>query len=355
MRKLTVPKRRYKEDLNKILEVYKEVESTHKGLGKLAVFELLCDSANKCLLVIGSAGTGKSAVAKSVYNNIKRDKVYYDAITIVGLKKIQDFLTENRVSILVDDLSKGYTEYSQLSTVVIFSELCYTGWFRKTTAQYDLNIYGFKGSCIINLQPLLLKRIVSDPTFETDIRDKAIRYYHMVFPIKENLDRPKIDINYDYVEYENVLIDHSIIHNKMYKDAYENFRYEFTKSRAKEHLNDLIKASALLNDRRKVTSGDLWLVRELSKNFRIEHEIFTKDELEGSRFINPNVLPLLSALNTYGKVSIRELCLRFQLKKRRIYQIINDLTEYCLIVKNHSYIVPTEYTKELLREIGEKA
>ena len=352
MRRLHFHKR-YRGDLEPLQAVYESVEETHRGLGRLALVEILCDAANKCLLVIGSSGTGKSAIMRSVYGKVKRNKMRYDALTLYGLRKLQKMLTNNRVSIFVDDLSKGLTEYSQLSTVLIMAELCYTGFFRKTTANLDLDITGFIGSAIINVQPKLFEKIIKAPEFETDIRDKAVRYYHLVFPVEENLDAPRIPIEWDYDYYDAIEIEASIRRLPMYRDALDNFRHEFTKARAREHLEDMLRASAVICGRTKVTKADVWLVRELSRNFRLELEIITKESLEGERILNADTLALLSAINTYRKPSITELCLRFQVKRARMYEILAEQGEYCYLVRNEGHVVPTERTVEILKEIGE--
>jgi len=340
-------------DLAKTIQVYTTVDKTHRGLGRLAVFDTLSDIANRCVLVCGSSGTGKSAISDQVVDRAKRSKLKIDSVTVQGLRKISKILNYNEVSVCVDDLSKGQTEYTQFATVSAFSSLCYTGRIFKLSGQLELNIEGFRGCALINLQPLMLRKIVRLSEYETDIRDKCIRYYHLRFPIKENLNAPVFDkgLGWGYLQHFDLPFNHE---ESDYLDrAYDNFRYEFTKARAREHMNAYLNASAKFNDRIKVTRADMWLIWQLSRNFRIEPEIMNKYSLEGSRDIDPNLLPLITALATYKNPTIQELVYRYGVKATRMYEIVGELKDYCSIVRQKGIVVPTEATIKILEDIGE--
>jgi hypothetical protein len=339
---------KYPEELKTASQLYNDIESTHKGLGKLVLFNALSDIANRCTLIVGCAGTGKSRASDLVFEKCDRSKLKIDSVTVSGLRKIQNALSWNFMSIIVDDLSKGQTEYSQIATVSVFSALCYTGQIIKLTGQLELNIQGFKGCALINLQPLLLRKIARLPEFETDIRDKAIRFYHLYFPINENIDKPRTSVSYRYLKELNLDIKESDYED----DVFENFRYMFSKARAREHMNAYLNASAILNRRSLVTDADFELIYELSKIFRLEQYILVKRGLEGIRELDENILPLLSAIATFKTPSVKELSFRFGIKKTRLYEIIQGLTDYCILVKNSGKIIPTDYTREILRECG---
>jgi len=349
---LLFPKQ-YSKELQITKNIYETVNKSHPSLGKLALMEVLSDIANKCLLVVGCSGTGKSAITKALEQKVRRHTLYVDAVTVQGLAKISKQLSNANITILVDDLSKGQTQYSQLATVLVFSELTYTGFYRKLTGSLVLEIFGFKGSAIINLQPLLLKKIIASPEFETDVRDKAIRYYHLHFPQQVNLNIPNIPIEIPSLEVRDYNIPEKVLKSELYKKALDNFEHEFTKARAREHLRHYLTASAKLNKRETITLADCWLIGELSKNFRLEMELFSKSDLEGERRLDVNVIPLLTALNTWKTPTIRDLCYRFSLKETRVRQIIEELHEYARQVKGHSKIFPTVEAKQLLQELGE--
>jgi len=345
--------KKYSKDLETIINVYNNVHKTHPSLGKLAVTMLLSDVANKCLLVIGCSGTGKSSILRTIGKKVKRDKILIDAITVSGLEKIASKLNYANITVLIDDLSKGQTDYSQISTVMVFAELCYSGFFRKITGQMVLDIEGFSGSCIINLQPLLLRKLLKAPEFEADIKDKAIRYYHLHFPTQTNLDTPDIGIEIPIMTEPKPALISDLIKHELYQKGLNNFEYEFSTARAKQHFEDMLRASAFINHRDKVTEADLWLVYEISKTFLVELELFQKKDLEGARKLDTNIIPLLSAMNTWKTPTITDLCKRFGLKESRVYEILHNLHEYVRTIKGHSKIYPTIYTKDLLISLGE--
>jgi len=345
---------KYQKKVEAVKMVYDAVERTHPGCGKLALMEILCDAGNRTLLVVGSSGTGKSSILKFINSVIQRDKLFLDAVTVAGLRYIQKQLTNRTCSVLIDDLSKGGTEYSQVMTVCAMGELVYSGFVRKYTGTLQLEIENFHGSCIMNAQPLILKRILNAPEFETDIRDKVIRFYHIRRPIKVSLAPPSDTIRYGY-NHSDISVGPDIMHSKLWREGVEQFRYEFSKARAEEHYTALIRASALINGRPNVEQADLWLVNELTKCFVLEAEIFSKYDLEGERRLDVNILPLFSVLSTYKKYKIKDLMTDFQVKERRIQEIIEENKEYVAKVKNKGeyYLVPTSLGIELLRKIGE--
>jgi ABC-type dipeptide/oligopeptide/nickel transport system ATPase component len=314
---------------------------------------VLSDLADRCLLVVGSSGTGKSVVSSELYERVDRSKLKLDSITVSGLAKIDKVLNYNNATIVVDDLSRGQTEYSQIATVSVFSALCYSHSITKLTGQLTLNIQGFRGSAIINLQPLLLRKIARLPEFETDIRDKVIRYYHLRFPIEDNIMPPKFPkgLKLNYLDAYNLPYDD--LNHIYYKKAFDNFRLVFTKARAREHLNAYLNASARLNDRVRVNKSDMWLIWQLSKNFRLENQVLIKSSLEGARSLDENIIPLLSALATYKRPEIKELTYRFGIKKTRLYEIIASLSDYVVLVNSRGRVLPTKTTKDILEEAGE--
>ena len=339
-------------NLLNLKNIFFSIEQSHIGLGKLFLFDYLCELANECLLVVGSPATGKSISTTTLFNYIPRAKLKLDAITVSGLRKIAKELSNNTVSIIVDDLSKGQTVYSQIATVSVLSGLVYSGTIVKITQQLNINIINFKGSAIINLQPLLLKKIINLDEFETDIRDKAIRYYHLHFPINEQITQPKLNnkLVFKYVD-EHLPLE--IKDDKLLDDTLENFRYEFSKARAKEHMMKLLSASALANNRKKILDSDIKLLHHYSKLYRLENELFRKRHLEGKRKLNVDILPLISILNSYEKLTIDDLRIRFGLSKARTYEIISELSDYVLHLKGKSLLRPTEKTYAILKEIGE--
>ena len=350
---LKIPKK-YESDLKVLLNVYNNVEDTHKGLGRLAVVEVLSDASNRSLLVIGSSGTGKSTVMKWLGKHVTRKKIIRDAVTVTGLRHLQKELNNVEATILIDDLSKGGTPYSQVQTVMSLGELVYTGYIFKTTSTVNFGISNFRGSAIMNCQPLLLRRVIKNEEFETDIRDKVIRWYHLKRPITPKLSIPTDNIRHQYRTF-NVTIPLNIYDNQLYDDAYGMFRFEFSDARAEEHLQAWLRASAYLNGRDKVNEADLYLIFQLSRNFQFEFVLMNKDNLEGRREMNVNLIPIITTINTFKSYPFTRMLMDYGVKTRRLYEIIKETSNYVDTVKGKDdvYIIARRNLIELLREIGE--
>ena len=342
------------DQLKTLLQLYNHVEKTHEGCGKLAVFEVLADASNSSALIISSSGTGKSAVMKMISDNVHRDKMVLDSITVAGLKHIAKKLAHSNYSIFVDDISKGGTEYSQVATVTSLGELVYSGFTTKYNASLNLNIEGFRGSAMMNAQPLMLKRILRADEFETDIRDKVFRFYHLHQPKKVVLEPPKDPINYHY-DYYTVNMPSGLYMSKIWRETVKLFQIEFKKARAEEHLTAIIKASALINDRTSVEQADIYLVNALCGCFYIETELFNKKDLEGERLLDVNIIPLLSFIVTWGEVTLEQIMIETQVKRSRLYEILQMNRQWVRLIKekNQQLMIPTPACKQLLKDMGE--
>jgi len=348
-------KLRFPKGLENLKRVYTEVEKTHKGLGTLTILEILCDASDRALLVVGTSGTGKSTVMNFINRVAKRTVFRQDSVTVNGLMRYKDLLDYNKLSILVDDIERGQTRYSWIMTVDALGSLAYSHTISKSTQQINLRIENCFCSAIMNCQPLILRAILTHPTFEASIRDKVIRFYHLKRPKKPNPKPIVVDYTWEYLSKVKVDFPERLRKTKVYRDCIFNFKHEFTESRACEHLEALAKASALCNNRETVNKSDLKLIYQLSRNFKLELEIFYKKHLEGSRQLDIDLLPLMTVLASYSKFPTLELSLLYGVKKSQIYNILEKLSAYCYIIKNSgkSYIIPTEESANLLKEIGE--
>lgn len=339
-------------------QLFTSITQTHPNLENLALTMTLCDIANKSLFVIGTSGTGKSTAIRWLEKNITRQTVKLGAIGISSFKGLGEQLENTPTSILIEDLSVAKTTDILIKTAFFLTHLTYDHKVIRPVQPYPIAIYNFTGSSIMCMQPYIFRKMLREAEFETDIRDKAIRYYHLYLPLEEYLKPshilPNIKIQYKYLNTENINIPNEITTHALYQKALDNFLHEFTHSRAEEHLTDLLKAHALLNHKTKVDISDIAIIEHLSRNFKLELEIFSKKHLEGERYLDVDILPLLTIFTTYTKYPIKKLMLHYQVKKTRIYNILNNLSDYVLTKGNPSAVIPTDYTLELLKEIGAK-
>jgi hypothetical protein len=343
-------------EVEAVVKLQKYIDSVVQGIGRLVVAELLVDLSNSSLLVIGPPGTGKS-LAMSITEEIvrkagKRKVIRFDGITVNGLKDYSPILSNSNTTILIDELSKGQTEYRRSATLLVFAELVYTGYYRIATAKVSIEIENFKGSAIINSPSYLMKEIFIDPVYETDIRDKMIRYYHISRPMRPITEMPNLDteevnnIIHNYTTTITPKIPQEIFGTEEYKNGIRLFMNEFTMTRAKEHFDKLIKACAIINGRDAVRLSDVELVKKLFINFIIENDLFEKQSLEGPRYLNENLIPALSMLFSYPLLTLEDFETTFQVKETQVRRILGKLDKY-LYVKDR-LVIPTDFTKNLI-------
>lgn len=351
---ITVPEQ-YQKDLSAVRDMSDEVNKRDPGLGDMAVMSALGDIGNRSVLFIGISGTGKSTVAYWVRAHVRRNKIMPHGVTVNGLKAYAEQLDNNSTTIIVEDLSRSGTDYMQINTVAVLSGIVYTSAISKHNATLNLEITGMHGSALVYAQPLIMKKLVRVPEFESDISDKTLRYYHLVKPITPHPEddplNPQLTDGKPWGSIDRQKIKYDPMTAVKYWDRIiDNFTCEVSLARAIEHSQALMKASALLNGRESVTEADAWLIEFLSRDFRIEEEIYTKRELEGERYLDPNLLPLLTIMVTYRTPTVKLISKSFRLQQAQTYEIVKKLGLWVQL--NGGKLHATEKCTRLLKELG---
>lgn len=346
----------YANDLAEVKSLQTQIETNDAGLSDLAIMSGLCDIGNRTLLVIGISGTGKSTVAYWIRSRIKRNVIMEHGITTNGLKQYIEQLDNNSTSIIVEDLSRSGSGYMQINTIAVLAGLVYTGEISKHNATLALKITNMRGSALIYGQPLIMKKLVQVPEFESDISDKTLRYYHLVKP---SVPRPEADPQHPTIaeskgKWESIdrkRVDFDAASAKKYWDKIiDNLTCEVSLARAIEHAQALIKASALMNGRTKTIEADAYLVWALTCNARIEEAIYSKQSLEGVRYLDEDLLPLLTVLASIKSPNVKDISKAFRLKQSQTYEILKRLGTWVQL--NGGKLYATKDTKKLLREMG---
>ncbi|MGC8608154.1 MAG: hypothetical protein ACP5L5_11415 [Vulcanisaeta sp.] len=191
----------------------------------------------------------------------------------------------------------------------------------------------------------MLRRIISASEFDTDIRDKVIRYYHLYAPQKVNLDSIKVDVDVGY-DYDRVGLPADVINSKDCMKAYKNFLIEFSEARAQYHFFRMLQVSAMIDERKLVSELDCRLLKQLTDNFYVEKILFDKRNLEGARRLNVNIIPVITMMSAKGYTTVDELEQRFGVSERRIYEILNELQGYVYVKKK--YVRPVDKIRWLV-------
>jgi len=328
--------------------IIKQIDQTHKGLGQLVAVSMLAHKAKKCLLVVSPAGCGKSTASNLLVKNLNHSKKL-DSVTRSGLAPLESELSNYKGLIVVDDLGKIDTQYSRLATVTTFCELVYSHFVEKHTITSHIKINDFKGSAILNCQPVILKKLLVTSEWEATIQDKVLRYYHLFRPLQPRAEELKLELNWgldigrvklkaEEVEFSSSLIDIGLT--------------LWSRSRVKEHLIDLLKAYIALDNRTKMKEDDQDELAKLLKPCKLERFIIRKTSFEEERSLDSNLLCLLVEFASYGKFEIKRLEEDYKISKSTAYKIMDSLNRWWIIEgKSPTKYAPSPDLKEILKEI----
>lgn len=328
------------------------IEKTHEGLGNFLVFNVIAAIAKKCLLNVAVAGIGKSTCTwtlKSLYGD--QCKIF-DSVTRSGLRYVAEELTNFNGLVIIDDLGKCDTVYSRMATITSLAELSYSHFIRKMTYTVNIEINNFYGASIMNIQPVLMQSIVDKPEWEAVIRDKTIRYYHLIRPLKPVRDTPKIEINIKKTIDSVALKDTD---NQSYYNLIAIGLYQWGYARAIEHINDLLKACALIDKRKTVNEEDMLVLLDLMQPLLLERFFFNKFSLEGSISFDKNGMAILTELASFNPLTVAQICADYKITDYRVKEILKTIPIWCFTSNDNKGVVsPTEFASDIIAAILKK-
>jgi len=124
-------------------------------------------------------------------------------------------------------------------------------------------------------------------------------------------------------------------------------------SRVKEHMLDLLRASAALDKRSKVTQQDYRLLARLLNPLRVEWLVIKKSSFESGRSLDAEELAILTEFATYGQFTLRHLSRDYKLSESQCYRIMaNHSKSWQIVAKNPTTYAPALELKERMREAG---
>lgn len=331
-----------------LYSVVTQVDATHKYLGKMIALAFLTTRARKCLLTVAPPGCGKSTlgkVLKAYYKHI----LQFEGITVLGMGQVKDLLEGYQGLVLVDDLAKADTIYSRISTLGAFAGLVYDGSVSKHTKAADLDIAGFTGSCVINMQPALLPPIIASSTWDALVRDKTLRYYHLYRPLEVCTSPPLVD--FPLVKFDSkaiVLPDNLPDYDKLWLIA----RCQWSKARAKEHLDSLLIAAAGLDGREVADTTDVGLLLDLLRPMALERYTIRREGLDQPRRFEFQLAYLLVSILSYRNLKASMMAEDYELSLSTVYRVLKEMEDYVEMTGHNPHTVkPTEKLAKIIREV----
>lgn len=328
-----------------------DVNKTHSNLGELVALCQIITKAKKCLLIVSPSGCGKSTAMSFVGKNTV-DNWMPTSLSISSLGNKVEKLTSFRSVVVIDDIATIQTPYARTTTITTLSALCYTHRVEPSMAGFDFAVEDFYGSALIGIQPIILRDVVLSTEWDATIKDKVLRYYHLYRPITPDMDLPVAQIEKGIdIDKINFKPDAEL---SIWKELVKIGRSQWSIARTKEHLIDMLKAIASLEDRKEVAEDDYDLLYRLLKPMAIENIIISKDSLEGERILDNDLLALLVEYYTYnGQFSLAHIAQDFNLRLAQSYRIMASQNgNWQQISKSPTIYKPSKILTKLLEEFN---
>lgn len=329
----------------------KEVDKTHPHLGNPVAMACLAIKAKKLLLLVSPRGCGKSRVSSYVGLSYPEHSLQ-DRLSVAGLTYLQDEFTGFKGVVVVDDIAKTQTAYARTTTLTTLAELIYSHYCHSRLSGTKYSITDFYGSAIINIQPVLLRDIVTSVEWEASMQDKSIRYYHLYRPLKPQPlpPKPQIDWGYDITKIEPFELEGKLADRLM-----RIGETQWGLARLREHTSDLLRAAAALDRRYRVDRNDYNLMLKLLLPLNIEFLVTSKRELESGRIFVPDRLAILTEFFTYGNFTLEHLSRDYKLSQSQCYRIMSKYPKDWVQVSKHpTTYAPSEELQKRLKEVGIK-
>uniref|UniRef100_A0A6H2A4M5 Uncharacterized protein n=1 Tax=viral metagenome TaxID=1070528 RepID=A0A6H2A4M5_9ZZZZ len=328
----------------------KDVNVTHKRLGPLIAMNLVAAKARKCILNVSPAGCGKSAATDTVNTILGGRAKKYTSLTLAGLKHIAEELTEYGGHLIIDDLGTEKSFWSRTSTVTVLASLIHTGYVCKITQAYVLEITNFRGSAGLNIQPVLMNTLVGDEDWVAVIRDKALRYYHLIRPREPKAYLPKPSINWGIPLDE---VSGCLTRGKLWFQLITTGLTQWSYARCLEHVPQLLRACAALDQRRQVNTSDYRILSKLLKPMQLERYVLQSFGFEAGRIFDNNVYCILVEIASHGEPTIKTVCEDYKVSPTTVERLVQEAQEWCFIKANSpKKIAPTDTTKQILKIAG---
>jgi len=336
--------------MHKLQKHIKQINKTHPKLGPLITMNILAAKAKKTILNVAPPGCGKSVATNAVGLILQERSRKYDSLTLAGLHRKAKNFSHFDGHILIDDLGTEKSLWSRLSTITVLANLVYSHYVHKVTHSYEFEITDFRGSVSLNIQPVLLNSLVQSDEWISVVRDKVIRYYHLFRPVKPKPEPPDIKIDWGIPLQDVKKPKHK---GKLWYQLIAIGLTQWSYARTLEHIPDLLRAAAALDNRTKVKTTDYNLLIKLLKPLQLERYVVETYGFETGRVFDNNLYCILVELASFKTPTILTICEDYKVSPTTAERLIKTVPNWCWIKSNSpKKLMPTEQTQNILNICG---
>ncbi len=329
--------------------VIAEVDKSHPKLGRGVVMAMLTIKSRKMLLVVSPRGCGKSRVSAYVGKQAPHSMVLY-RLSVAGLATAASEFNGFRGVVVVDDIAKTQTPYARISTITTLAELIYSHYCKSHFSKMNFEIREFNGSAIVNVQPVLLRALVTSPEWEASIQDKTIRYYHLHRPLNPNPDDISLELTWG-IDFETASIPKPS--GRLWEALQNLVGPQWGLARRKEHLRDLLRASAALDSREQINTADYRLLIEVLRPLMIERLVMDKADFESRRFLFSNKLAIMTEFLTYGQFTLAQLAEDYKVSEATAYRLMDEQhKDWRIVAKSPTTYAPSPELRNEMRRLN---
>lgn len=336
--------------MHKLVQLIRSVNKTHEGLGDMIAMNLVAAKAKKCVLNVAAAGTGKSTSTDLIAYLLGDRAVKYTSLTMAGLTKLRDQLSNFEGHVIIDDLGAEKSDWSRTATVSTLAHLVMQHHVCKITQTSTVEITNFNGSAALNIQPVLMDSIVQGDDWIAVVRDKVIRQYHLLRPAHPVKGFPQTKFSW------GVALQSVDEPKKKGAEWFQLVAYglaQWSYGRCLDHIPSMLKAVAAFDGRTKVRKADYLILAKLMKPMQLERFILESYGFENGRSFQNNVYCLLIELASWGEPTLATIAEDYKVHPRTVERIAATAPDWCFISPDEpKRLLPTEQTKKIFEQIG---
>jgi len=296
------------------------------------------------------ARSGKSASTFTVKKMLKDDADLYTSLTLASMHRRAKQFRDYYGHLIIDDLGAEKSLWSRTATITTIANLVHEHFIQKLTMSYEIKITNFQGSASLNVQPILMNSLVQGDDWISVVRDKVLRMYHLVRPLKPKRWIPTPEIDWS-TPFSKVKTPKS--KGQLWWQLIAIGLTQWSHARCLEHIPALLKGCAALDGRLKVKVSDYRLLIKLLKPMQLERYIISTYGFETGRNFQNNIYCLLVELVSHGNPTVEVICEDYKVSPTTVERIVKTCPDWVwLKAGKHKRVMPTKQTIKILETIG---